>query len=721
MSLINEVASSLRKHVFEKLSKTPGWKVLIMDDAATRVLSSCFKMQDITEYGVTLVESLNCKRQKLNMHAIYIMRPRRAEIELLLQDFPESNPTYSAAHVFFLSSCPNDLLNQIIASQAVRRIMNMIQLSVDFIPLESHLYSLEATESAQLYFLPSDIVHDKLSRIDQIAEQLASVCITLQEYPKICYQKTESNLELARLVQVKLDTYKSDNPILGQGSHKDQSLLLIVDRSLDPITPLLHELTLQAMCYDLLTVEENTIEYSGNRKANVADGDALWKEFRHQHVADVTRALPQRVREFAESKKQFVEFEEANIDNVPSKEDTNKNVDIRDLSDLIKRMPQYQTESASYAAAYHIVETCMATFKKGVDKLCEIEQDLVMGENAKGEPITDPMRVLVDIFKYDFTSVEERLRLLLIFTLIKEGFAETHLDKLLDCAQVARSFKPLFASLSFIMNAQLIQSDPVTILLPNQTNVPQYQLGRCVSLLRLPPVPRVSQLIQTYLPIKKKRRDRVNASSYALSRWTPYILDIMEQAISGKLDKSRFGFVVAKGIKDVFGLGNAVDTSSKDFKKPSARFHASGVLSAGPSASVRSSSPNPGSDRNTAASSMAEHCGPRLIVFVVGGFTLSEARVGYQLTQKCVETRLAASDKNTNKINTPTTENISTIPGGGVGWNWEVVLGGTHLLTPKIFLDNLEGIAKIIMPPVSSTPIPESILRRVSIMNPFRG
>ncbi|VDO70678.1 unnamed protein product [Schistosoma mattheei] len=25
------------------------------------------------------------------------------EIELLLQDFPESNPTYSAAHVFFLS------------------------------------------------------------------------------------------------------------------------------------------------------------------------------------------------------------------------------------------------------------------------------------------------------------------------------------------------------------------------------------------------------------------------------------------------------------------------------------------------------------------------------------------------------------------------------------------------------------------------------------------
>ncbi|KAK4467223.1 hypothetical protein MN116_008827, partial [Schistosoma mekongi] len=84
--------------------------------------------------------------------------------------------------------CPNDLLKQIASSQCFRYIKTMIQLSVDFIPLESHLYTLEATEAAQLYFLPSDIVHDKLSRIDQVAEQLASVCITLHEYPKICYQ-----------------------------------------------------------------------------------------------------------------------------------------------------------------------------------------------------------------------------------------------------------------------------------------------------------------------------------------------------------------------------------------------------------------------------------------------------------------------------------------------------------------------------------------------------
>ncbi|CAH8838555.1 unnamed protein product [Trichobilharzia szidati] len=727
MSLINEVGISFRKYIFEALSKISGWKILIMDDAATRVLSSCFKMQDITEYGITLVESLKRKRQKLNMPAIYIMRPRRAEVELLLQDFPASGPTYTSAHVFFLSACSNDLLKQIASSQAIRYFKTLMQLSLDFIPLESHLYTLDAMETAQLYFLPADIVHDKLSRIDQIAEQIASVCITLQEYPKICYHKTDTNLELARLVQLKLDTYKGDNPALGQGSHKDQSILLIVDRSLDPVSPLLHELTLQAMCYDLLSVEDNSVVFDGNRKANVAEGDALWRELRHQHIADVTRLLPQKVREFAESKKQFAEFEEATASPASSHDDKNKSAfGLRGLSDLIKRMPQYQTEAASYAAAYHVVETCMVNFKKGVDKLCEIEQDLVMGENAQGEPVIDPMRVLVDIFKYDFTSVEERLRLVLIFSLIKEGFAETHLDKLLDCAQIPRSFKPLFASISQILSAQVIQVDPVTMTLPTQTNIPQFQLGRCVCLQRLPPVVKVAKVLQTYLPSKKKRVDRVDVSSYALSRWTPYLLDIMEQAIAGKLDKSRFGFVVAKGIKDVHGLGNVVDTSSKGYKKPSARFHASGVLSSGSSASssVRSSSPNPGNDRSAAsASSMSEHCGPRLIVFVAGGFTLSEARVGYQLTQKCIETRLASSDGTTGNLATPAApEATPVIPGGGgVGWNWEVVVGGTHLLTPKVFLDNLENMAKIIMPPVSTTPIPESILRRVSLQPPHRG
>ncbi|KAI6191732.1 Sec1 family protein [Aphelenchoides bicaudatus] len=560
MTLKELVGQKLLNEVIKPLHNPSGgaWNVLIVDRLAMKMLSACCKMHDIMDQGITIVEDLNKRREPLtSLDAIYLIAPTKDSVDKLIADFSGRNQ-YKRAHVFFTEACPDQLFTTLTKSPVKNYIKTLKEINVAFTPYESQVYVLDSPDTFFLYYNPQR-QGSLTPNLERIAEQIATVCATLGEYPAIRYRMDfERNVELAHLVEQKLDAYKADDSSMGEGSEKARSQLVIIDRGFDGVTPLLHELTLQAMCYDLLGIENDVYRYetgggeSVDKEVLLDENDDLWVDNRHKHIAEVSQEVTKGLKKFSEHKK------------MPSDAKS-----IKDLSLMIKKMPQYQKELNKFSTHFHLAEECMRRYQTGVDKLCKVEQarifDLAMGMDADGERIKDSTKIMVPLLIDPAVKIEDRIRLILLYIISKNGVTDENLNKLLQHANISMAEKETI------------------------TNAAQLGLNITIDQGRR----------KAWIP---NRRERADEQIYQSSRWVPIIKDIMEDAIDEKLDAKHFPYL---------GGSRQVSAPHRSKAPASARYgqwH-----------------------KDQRYSQMRS--GPRLIIYIVGGVTFSEMRSAYQVTR----------------------------------------------------------------------------------------
>uniref|UniRef100_A0A0E0L7G7 Uncharacterized protein n=1 Tax=Oryza punctata TaxID=4537 RepID=A0A0E0L7G7_ORYPU len=551
----DRILKDLLKPDKDKETKS-SWKVLIMDKFTVRIMAYACKMAEITDAGISLVEDLFKRREPMpSMDAIYFLQPLKENVIMLLSDMSGRCPLYRKAYIFFSSPIPKELVSYIKNdSSVIPRIGALREMNLEFFAIDMQEFPCVR------YRAPKGTDPSTTPKFDMVPKWLATAVWDI------------------------VSKYKSTIPEFPQ---KETCELLIVDRPIDQIAPVIHEWTYDAMCHDLLEMDGQKYIYEVSKtgseperkEALLEDHDPLWVELRHIHIADASERLYDKMNNFVAKNKA------AQLHSRDGGE-----ISTKDLQKIVQALPQYGEQVEKLTLHIEIAGKINKFIREyGLRDIGQLEQDLVFGDAAAKEVISI-LRSKQDM------SPENKLRLLIIYAIVyPEKFEGDKGEKLMQLAKLPHDEMDAINSLRYLIQKR--------------------HHGLAASLSNLMP----------------KRRKMLQGQNGRMARKPGHYHELIEKLSKGALPLNEYPSMSEPSSTAQGSTESALTTKPAQAQPMSRRSRRTPTW-----AKSRNSDDSQSSDSSILrhGSSDFKRLGNRIFVFMIGGATRSELRTVHKLTMK---------------------------------------------------------------------------------------
>lgn len=433
--------------------------VMIVDTPTIPIISNLFKMSELVENNIILLERYDLDRKPmLQYHAIYLLSPQ-ADIDRFIRDF-NKEPMYAAPHLLFTYSPSNSIIEKLNnASNVVNRILTFSSLFMKFTSMDKHTFTLNCPEAFNSLYSPKPKVNF-LSVCNTMVSGLISFFFNIKAQPLVAYEKSLPKCmnfanEFTRQFKEAFDSFPSN---VQSTFSSNNTLLIIIPRSADQVAPLLHQFTYEAMIYDHINVDNETVLLEEGKPDTLLTMNVFeepsYEEYRYVHLSDLLNFCKEKSKKYIDLQQQM------------------NSANAKEKSEAIKKLSRvkeaYNQSINRYSMAIKISEI---NKEKSLLSFAEYEQILATGLKDGNKVKPSSLELSQQLTKPQLDE-NDKIRLLAIYNIKGKQMKETDLLRNMESAGIRERYASAIQNLEYL--GKQVERSSKKILIPNAFTTDKY-------------------------------------------------------------------------------------------------------------------------------------------------------------------------------------------------------------------------------------------------------